>query len=72
MAAWIIPPNTLPYVDLAAQPEYTQNYVKFSHHGNDMIRNKDVVSVAAERSGATDSQRALMMAIAMQVSSAIH
>lgn len=67
VAAWVVPPRSLPPVDLAAQPDFSQIYVKFSHYGNQLIKNKDIVAEAARKAGATDSQHTLMMAIAMQV-----
>lgn len=69
VAAWIIPANSLPPVDLAAQPDFSHNYVKIGHYGDQLIKNKDFVAEAAKKAGARDDQRALMMAIAMQVSS---
>ena len=61
----------LHFIDLGVQPDFTQPYLNFAHYGNQLKQNKSIVADAAKNSGATEEQRALMMAIAMQVFSAM-
>ncbi len=66
-AAWVIEPYSLPPLDLAATPKFDKEYVKETHYFSALENNKNYVADLAGQVGATKQQRALMVAIAMQV-----